>query len=231
MTDCGNLLLALIDNLSEVQFTYPTELGTGMTLKTDAEMNTTANGECLTVCWDLKASEANLRGNDVKKYGESREILAALLAMLEDGEQRVDIATRLRLEESFSGMTFAIEDTVDTQEEAWVSYVLQASVSEEESFMLPGLALNEKEHTFSFSYDLLSSYLSVGTYVVEKGILTAITDDGLYYYQFKVLDEDTLEFMQEGSSEVRLINEEMGIAVQDGAEFKRKPQNAGAVMN
>ena len=112
--------------------------------------------------------------------------------------------------------------TNGVEKKAYDSYVLQASVSEEEEMFLPGLGLDREEETFSFGFDLLSSYLSCGTYEIEDDVLTAVTDDGMYHYRFKVIDENTLEFMQEGSSEVKLINEDMGIAVKDGAIFKKR---------
>lgn len=123
----------------------------------------------------------------------------------------------------------AAPETVETDEEATLipedtydSYVLQASVSEEEEMFLPCLGLDREEETFSFGFDILSSYLSCGTYEIKDDVLTAVTDDGMYQYRFKVIDENTLEFMQEGSSEVKLINEEMGISVRDGAIFKKR---------
>lgn len=202
MADCGNLLLALIDNLSEVQFIYPEEIH--------------EKGNSICIYWDLEAAKTNLRGNDVKKYGESQDSLEELLAMLNDGQQREISAVRSEeIEEGSNEAPQIVEDD-------YVSYILQADVSEEESFMLPVLELNKKEHIFSFSYDLLSSYLSIGTYEIEKDILTAITNDGLYHYQFKVIDEDTLEFIKESSSEVKLLNEEIGVAVKDGAKFERR---------
>lgn len=112
--------------------------------------------------------------------------------------------------------------TNGVEKKAYDSYVLQASVSEEEEMFLPGLGLDREEETFSFGFDLLSSYLSCGTYEIKDDVLTAVTNDGMYRYRFKVIDENTLEFMQEGSSEVKLINEDMGIAVKDGAIFKKR---------
>lgn len=111
--------------------------------------------------------------------------------------------------------------TNGVEKKVYDSYVLQASVSGEEEMFLPSIGLDSQEKTFSFGFDILSSYLSVGTYEIKDDILIAVTNDRKYQYRFKVIDENTLEFVQEGSSEVKLINEEMGIAVQDGATFKK----------
>jgi len=216
MADCGDLLLALIDNLSEVQFIYPTEIREKMAVETDVEIGVEMEGTSLCIYWDLEAAKTNLRGNDVKKYGESPDSLEELLAILNDGQQREISAVR---SEGTWGSTEAVPElTKDTYD----SYDLQASVSEDDELFLPGLSLDRKEKTFSFGYDILSSYLSCGTYEIKDDVLTAVTDDGIYHYRFKVIDDDTLEFMQEGSSEVKLINEEMGIAVEDGAIFKKR---------
>lgn len=215
MADCGDLLLALIDNLSEVKFIYPTEIREKMAVETDAETGVEMEGTSLCIYWDLEAAKKNLRGNDVKKYGESQDSLEELLAILNDGRQREISAVRSE------GIRGSMEAVPETAKDTYASYVLQASVSEDEEMFLPSLGLDREDKTFSFGYDILSSYLSCGTYEVEDDILTAVTNDGIYRYCFKVIDENTLEFMQEGSDEVRLINDEMGIAVKDGAIFKK----------
>lgn len=61
--DAGNLLLALIDNLSEVRFTFPDK------------------DSSVTLYWDLEAANASLaEKEDIKNYGHSKEKLAALLS-------------------------------------------------------------------------------------------------------------------------------------------------------
>lgn len=84
----------------------------------------------------------------------------------------------------------------------------------------PGLSLNEITKEGSFGFDLLSSYLHAGTYEVEGDVLTLTDHEGTYHFRFKRIDENTLEFIQEGSSSVALTDERMGIPVYDGAQFK-----------
>lgn len=66
----------------------------------------------------------------------------------------------------------------------------------------PFITLNADEGTFTFTFDPLSSYLPVGTYTVTEGLLTAKTSDGQYTYNFDVVDEGTLRFNSEGSSDI-----------------------------
>lgn len=230
MADCGNLLLALIDNLSEVRFTYPTEIREKIAVETDADAGTEIEGESITLHWNLEAAKTNLWGNDVKSYGESEESLANLLMLMNTGRQREIAAARS--EGSFGSMEAVPVPAVDAvpesseaaeeTDETYVSYYLQDSTSPEKALLIPELSLYKTEKTFTFSYDVISSYLSHGTYEIEDGILTAVTDDGNYHYQFKVIDENTLEFLQEGSSDVRLVDDRLGAAIQDGAIFEKR---------
>lgn len=81
---------------------------------------------------------------------------------------------------------------------------------------VPQIVLNESDHTFQFSYDVMSSYLAVGTYTKDHGQLELKTDDGKYYYIFDIADDHTLKFDQGNSSDIKMI---MGEGIQDGAEF------------
>lgn len=75
LTEGGTILLALIDNLSEIQFTYP--------------FHEASDGEEkeYTVNWDLKAAEEYL-GQNVKDYGESQEAFQELIAKIQSEESR-----------------------------------------------------------------------------------------------------------------------------------------------
>lgn len=83
----------------------------------------------------------------------------------------------------------------------------------------PEIVLNTIDNTFSFSYDVLSSYLSVGTYIESQERLELITDDGKYHYVFDIVDESTLKFNKDESSNVTLIDNRIGIELNNGAEF------------
>lgn len=94
-------------------------------------------------------------------------------------------------------------------------YVLNSDKNE----FIPELVLNTKDNTFSFSYDVLSSYLAVGTYIESQERLELITDDGKYHYIFDIVDESTLKFNKDESSNVTLIDNRMGIELSNGTEF------------
>ena len=90
----------------------------------------------------------------------------------------------------------------------------------DELYCTPSVWLNYKDNTFSFGYDSLSSYLSYGTFSEENGKITAVTDDGLYTYIFEVKDEDTIAFVEDGSSAIIMTKGDS--VVKDGSEFIRQ---------
>lgn len=87
-------------------------------------------------------------------------------------------------------------------------------------YCTPAVTLNYKDKTFSFSYDVFSSYLSYGTFSEENGKITAVTDDGWYTYIFEVKDEDTIAFVGAGSSAIIMTEGEP--VIKDGSEFIRQ---------
>lgn len=95
------------------------------------------------------------------------------------------------------------------------TYVMVQDASEE--VMLPRVAVSEDR--ISFSYDVLSSYLPVGSYEVEGHRLKMMTDDGLHQYVFEI-EGETLIFLEEESSKVKLTNEKIGTAVTDQTVFQ-----------
>lgn len=84
--------------------------------------------------------------------------------------------------------------------------------------LLPELKLQE-DGTFTFWYDMLSSYLSYGEYQISDGVLTADTSDGRCHYEFRILDHWTVAFDAARSSEIRLIQPDLGVEIPDGAVF------------
>lgn len=94
----------------------------------------------------------------------------------------------------------------------------------EGSLYVPELTLDE-EGEFTFSYDVLSSYLSYGSYELSGSILTAVTSDGLYYYQFTLTDSGELVFNEEQSSKITQTDTRMGTAVRDGSVFVKREDN------
>jgi len=96
------------------------------------------------------------------------------------------------------------------------TYFLE-QIDQEEVMVRP--SVNISGNNISFSYDMLSSYLSVGTYTIEKDVLTMITDDEKYKYVFQI-DGNKLIFLKNESSEVDLIDERFGVNIPNNAEFK-----------
>lgn len=77
----------------------------------------------------------------------------------------------------------------------------------------------DDEYRFVFSYDGFSSYRPTGIFTIDEGKVTCVTDDGKYTFIFEIVDNDTLRFVQDGSSELKTM--ENGIAASGGAIFKR----------
>ena len=64
--------------------------------------------------------------------------------------------------------------------------------------MYPSIWLRE-DGTFTMTYSVISSYIGIGTYTLEKGQLVLNTSDGKYTYRFDVAG-DKLVYREEGST-------------------------------
>ena len=111
--------------------------------------------------------------------------------------------------------------TVETDEtfEGTESIKTYTLVSDETDLPLPTLTLDQEEGTFSFAYDVLSSYLAVGTYEINGDKVELTTEDGTFHYTFYSADEDTLRFSADESSDVQLTDNRIGAVITDGAVF------------
>ena len=78
----------------------------------------------------------------------------------------------------------------------------------------PNVTLDE-DNKFSFCYSFLSSYLPVGTYEIENGNLILIPDDDLNNQYIFEIEDETLIFNAEKSSELPDF-----AGVPNGAVFK-----------
>lgn len=92
-----------------------------------------------------------------------------------------------------------------------------------ETVIAPTLTLNAEENTFLFSYDVLSSFLPIGAFTQEDDVIIC-TGDETHAYLFRVVNETTLAFIQEGSSDVSLIDGRFGPQVTDGSVFLFTPE-------
>ena len=96
------------------------------------------------------------------------------------------------------------------------------TVENAENAIIPAsITFGFKKDTFSFNYDLLSSYLPRGTWEIKKGKVIATTDDQNYVYIFDIVDNDTLEFVQKGSSTITYTDENINTnpPIVDGTKF------------
>ena len=73
-----------------------------------------------------------------------------------------------------------------------------------------------------FSYDVLSSYINIGTYEINDNILTATTSDEKYHYVFEIVDENTLSFLEEQSSKITVFDTAFSVVPQNGAVFQKE---------
>lgn len=111
-----------------------------------------------------------------------------------------------------------------------------AGVDEENNIILPGTYVMEvdgtkdafipkltveKDKSFSFGYDPFSSYLAISfnEYEISGDKVIFTTNDGLYKYTFKIVDEKTLEFIKNRSSSVELVDEGVAYKIEDGSRF------------
>ena len=80
------------------------------------------------------------------------------------------------------------------------------------------LQLFPREGRFIFNYDPLSSYFTTGTIELDADKLTAATDDGRFTYIFRIVDNKTVCFVQNGSHEIITVEGEN--PVPDGTVFR-----------
>lgn len=109
-------------------------------------------------------------------------------------------------------------------------YVAKAG-NDDKAVLNPYLLLDADKKTFSFSYDVLSSYLSIGTYTEEDNEVKLITDDGNFHYTFQKGNENNLYFIADKSSSVDLIDKKFGIEIKDGMVFESSDKTSGTYDN
>lgn len=92
-------------------------------------------------------------------------------------------------------------------------------MSEGEFLTVPTLNLDTENKTFVFSYDLLSSYMPVGTYTEEGNRIVCATDDNNCHYTFERGENNTLVFLASLSSATTMTDGVWG-EIKDGAVFE-----------
>lgn len=92
------------------------------------------------------------------------------------------------------------------------------SVIDEYELLLPNITFDMQNNQFTFTYDFLSSYLNTGKIKIENKKIIATTDDNKYTYIFKIIDDNTIKFVENGSSKV--VDILGNVVITDGTEFK-----------
>jgi len=132
-----------------------------------------------------------------------------------------------------SGIIWVNTIETDNQKilEEAMQFYYQETTSQSSSLSIPNnkaanlpacLSLDPVSHEFTFSFDMLSSYLSYGTYEIIDDRLIATTNDGKYNYNFTIKDDKTLLFNKNESSSVKLIDSRLGEQIRDGCKFTKE---------
>ena len=98
------------------------------------------------------------------------------------------------------------------------TYVIDSDAAE--GSFLPSITLDETEQSYHIVYDPLSATYIGGTYATDGDVITCKTIDGDNTYLFRIGDENTLTFIQNGSSDLKPALEEFTVPVTDGSVFK-----------
>lgn len=99
-------------------------------------------------------------------------------------------------------------------------------VPEDKASFVPELILDQKDQSFYFYYDFLSSRGNSGTYQIEEDRLTAsVTHDGRQFV-FQIVDGKALTFVEDQSAQTSLQDERFGVALYDGARFMLAEEKA-----
>lgn len=117
---------------------------------------------------------------------------------------------------------FLSTSTAKSNEENDISITSGTYIMEEteNELVTTALTIDTDNQTLSFPTDPLSSYLPFCNYEIEKNYIKAKTEDGLYHYTLEILDEETLMFVGNESSEPIVIDDRIFTAPYDGAIFK-----------
>ena len=88
-----------------------------------------------------------------------------------------------------------------------------------EDSRVPKLTFYEEEGTFSFFFDSFSDDILEGKYKIVGNTLTANTYDDKFHYTFEVVDDTSLKFIAEKSSDITLVHASLGYKVEDRTIF------------
>lgn len=128
-------------------------------------------------------------------------------------------SSQIKLNESDTRSKSDMTDPEPIMTKPGTYYMIVSDMEGKPEAFRPSLTLS-RDKTFTFEYDFTSSYLFKGYYEIEDNIVSANVEGGAYHYLFLQVDQDTLSFMAEGSSDVSLNDQRLGIPITDGALFK-----------
>lgn len=83
----------------------------------------------------------------------------------------------------------------------------------------PTLVIVAEDKTFSFMYDVDASEWPSGAYEIDGDKAICTTDDGKNTYIFEIVDEETLTFVKDESSEVKIKSKGNLVDLDDEAQF------------
>lgn len=178
---------------------------------------------CVTVSVGFLTSPKKGEGSQGKEYTKD----AATMLAGGEGVLNDKALDSEKEDEGLTGEQESIQSEISVGETDYSGfascYMMKASYRGEYEYIGAVLRLDlgddPKKGRFSFSYDVLSSYMPYGTYEIKDGKLICSTDDGLYHYVFKIGEDNTMIFMADLSSSIELINDKFGELVTDGAVF------------
>lgn len=177
-------------------------------------------------CTEIQVGD-EFKPSYIYRVKNSDEIREKLTALLKETEERAD-----------STENIANVGGVDAPNDIKISFTElyqminpeesgKTEVSFEEPF-IPFLALDEEKGMFQFFYDISSSYIAIGTYEFDMGVITATTSDKKYTYYFEKPNEDTVIFLADKSSKIKRTDEKTSFNVYDGAKFiYKEPVTSG----
>lgn len=113
---------------------------------------------------------------------------------------------------------------------ASIVYTMQYSTQRDETdhaLFLPTVCLDPVNKTYTFTSSLFSSYLHAGYYKIQAQKESAgdasekllKLDDGTYTFYFKIIDDNTLQFLHSMSDAPDFYDGRIDIPVEDGALF------------
>lgn len=91
-------------------------------------------------------------------------------------------------------------------------------VDSDENVFTPYLTLDLEDKTYTFTFDVLSSYGNIGSINFSKGNLICKTDDNKNTFVFQIEENNTLKFDATQSSSTTTVEDI--IAVPDETEFR-----------